>query len=164
MIRIGVLSDTHIRNAWHETALWEALERQFFHDADVILHAGDMVDEAVLDVWGARLVHAVRGNMDAGSRLPVRKVFEVGGFRFGLMHGWGPPAGLEKRLMREFAEDALDCLVYGHSHVPVCQRRNGLLLFNPGSATDPRGGPHPTVGLLEVGREVRGRIVNVDRA
>lgn len=164
MIKIGVLSDTHIRHAWRETALWETLERGIFHDADMILHAGDMVDEAVLDFWGTRLVHAVRGNMDAGSRLPVRRVFEVGGFRFGLMHGWGAPADLEKRLLREFSEDALDCLVYGHTHVPACHHRNGLLLFNPGSATDPRSGPHPTVGLLEVGQEVCGRILNLDRA
>jgi putative phosphoesterase len=96
----------------------------------------------------------------AAPDLPLRRVVEFAGVRIGLIHGWGPPAGLVLRLRREFADLSVDCLVFGHSHVPLCQQEDGLLLFNPGSATDRRGQPHCSIGLLEVeDGAIRGRII-----
>ena len=84
----------------------------------------------------------------------------VGGVNIGLIHGWGPPDGLIRRICEEFRGVALDCLVFGHSHVPLCEWQAGLLLFNPGSAVDPRGMPHASVGMLEIeGGKVNGRIM-----
>jgi hypothetical protein len=164
MLKIGVLSDTHIRLATRHAEFLEFLDRKVFDEADMIIHAGDLVDQELLHVFEPRIVHAVCGNMDSPSvSLPVRKVFEVAGFRFGLIHGWGAPEGLGPRMTAEFVADALDCLVYGHSHIPECRRYNGLLLFNPGSATSPRLGHPPSVGLLEVGdTEIRGKILPLD--
>ncbi|ABA88749.1 manganese/nickel-dependent phosphodiesterase, YfcE family [Syntrophotalea carbinolica DSM 2380] len=164
MLKIGVLSDTHIRQAMRHGDFLDALDGRLFRDAEVILHAGDLVDHDLLNIFAPRVVHAVRGNMDSPAvALPVRKVFEVSGFRFGLIHGWGPPEGLGTRVLREFDADSLDCLVYGHSHMPDCRRLNDMLLFNPGSATSPRGGFPPSVGMLEVDDSgIRGRIVSLD--
>ena len=73
-----------------------------------------------------------------------------------------PAEGLAERVRREFAGTPLDCLVFGHSHVPLCQWHDGLLLFNPGSATDRRGMPYESVGLLEVeDGKVHGRIISL---
>lgn len=150
MLKIGVISDTHIRHAIRYAGFLDMLDRKVFRDVDMILHAGDFVDQELLFAFKPRMIHAVRGNMDPSSvSFPSRKVFEVEGYRVGLIHGWGPPEGLGLRMAAEFATDELDCLVYGHSHLPDCSRYGDMLLFNPGSATNPRGGYSPSVGLLE---------------
>ena len=106
-------------------------------------------------------VYAVRGNMDpATAETPLKRVVDVGGLRIGLIHGWGAPEGMAGRILPEFAGARLDCLVYGHTHEPCCRWQDGLLLFNPGSATDRRRMPWESVGLLEIeaGR-IHGRII-----
>jgi len=164
MVRIGVLSDTHLRHALSGAGFLDTIEKTVFRDVGMILHAGDLVDPSVLCAFYPRTVHAVRGNMDPDDvRLPLRKVFEVAGYRFGLMHGWGAPDGLAERILQEFSGDSLDCLVYGHSHMPDCRHLGRLLLFNPGSAISPRGGHRASVGILEVdGSGIRGKILPID--
>ncbi len=164
MFRIGVISDTHIRHAISYARFLEVLDRKVFRKVEMILHAGDMVDQELLYVFEPRIIHAVRGNMDPPNvTFPARKVLEVESYRIGLIHGWGPPEGLGPRMAAEFATDKLDCLVYGHSHLPDCSRHEGLLLFNPGSATSPRGGYPASVGLLEVDDAgIRGRILSLE--
>jgi putative phosphoesterase len=130
---------------------------------DMILHAGDLVDPALLEVFAAYSVHAVRGNMDPSSpEIPLKKVIDIEGFKIGLIHGWGPVAGIEERIYREFSPLPIDCLVYGHSHVPVCHERHGIQFFNPGSATDRRNMSCHTVGLLEIDKKIRGTIIRLD--
>jgi putative phosphoesterase len=132
----------------------------------MILHAGDIVATGVLEVFAPRPVLGVRGNMDAAAPgFPHRRIVQIGGIKIGLIHGWGAPEGLAGRVLREFADTALDCLVFGHSHEPVCRYEGGLLLFNPGSATDRRGMPCESVGMLEVdGGRVSGRIIPLGEA
>ncbi|MGE4545783.1 MAG: metallophosphoesterase [Pedobacter sp.] len=164
MLKIGVISDTHIRHVINYVGFLEVLDRKVFRHVDMILHAGDLVDQELLYIFEPRIIHAVRGNMDPPSvSFPSRKVLEVEVYRIGLIHGWGPPEGLGPRMAAEFATDDLDCLVYGHSHLPDCCRYEGLLLFNPGSATSPRGGYSPSVGLLEVDETgIRGSILSLE--
>jgi len=161
MVRIGVLSDTHLPDSGEALAFLADLAAGPLAGVDLILHAGDIVAPGVLVAFAPCPVYAVRGNMDpAAPELPVKRVVPVAGLQIGLIHGWGPPAGLPERIRREFAGMTLDCLVFGHSHAPLCRYEGGLLLFNPGSATDRRGQPSTSVGLLEIenGR-IHGRIV-----
>ena len=164
MTRIGVLSDTHLPDSPEASAFLARIAERHFPQATVILHAGDIVAPDVLTVFAPRLVFAVRGNMDAAAPdLPHLRVVEAGGVRIGLIHGWGPPGGLVERVRREFAGTMLDCLVFGHSHMPLCERQGGLLLFNPGSATDPRQMPYASIGVLEVEEgQVSGRIIPLE--
>lgn len=160
---IGVLSDTHIQNVKQGMVFLQTLAAQHFADAEIILHAGDVVNPDILMAFADRTVHVVRGNMDpAVIGIPNRKVIEVGGFRIGLIHGWGAPETLEERVLHEFRGDRLDCLVFGHSHHPLCRRREGVLLFNPGSPTDRRWAPFHSVGILELGTGIDGRILRLD--
>jgi hypothetical protein len=163
MVQIGILSDTHFSDLKQGIAFLDALAARYFREAAIILHAGDLVNPDILMAFAGKTVHAVRGNMDPTScGLPVRKVIAVEGFRIGLVHGWGAPDTLEERVLREFQGESLDCLVYGHSHNPVCHRRDGLLLFNPGSPTDRRWAPYHSVGVLELGSRIEGRIIRLD--
>jgi len=162
-VKIGVLSDTHIQDLQEGIRFLESLAERYFKGVDVILHAGDVVNPDILMAFSNRTVHVVRGNVDPViSGIPHRKVIEIAGFRIGLIHGWGAADTLEDRVLREFQGDRLDCLVFGHSHYPVCRRRDAILLFNPGSATDRRRAPFHSLGLLELGSGgIEGRIIEI---
>ena len=122
-ILIGVISDTHglLRP--------EALDA--LRGADLILHAGDVGKPEVLEeLSGLAPLAVVRGNVDHGdwaSRLPVSEIVEVGGRSFYMLHDIGeldldpPSAG--------FA-----AVIFGHSHQPSVEMRDGVLFLNPGSA------------------------------
>jgi putative phosphoesterase len=163
-MKIGVLSDTHLPDSGDAMAFLLDLAEEYFEGVELILHAGDVVSADVLEVFTWCPVHVVRGNMDPPvAGVPQKRVFEVEGVRIGMMHGWGPPEGIEARLLNEFRDSQLDCLVYGHSHLPSCHRRNGILLFNPGSATDRRSAAFHTVGLLTIeGGQIEGEIIRID--
>lgn len=155
MLRIGVLSDTHMTGYQPEFA--EKLRRHFA-GVDMILHAGDLTSILVLDALEAPEVLAVRGNMDgpeAAANLPTKRVITAGAFKIGLIHGWGSPRGLAGRVAREFEE--VDAVVFGHSHRPTNLKKDGILLFNPGSVTKGFRGSG-TAGMLEVDQEITGRI------
>lgn len=164
MTRIGVISDTHLADTGDSLAFLLRIAEDHFQGVELILHAGDIVAPCVLAAFAPLPVFAVRGNMDpATPDLPKKRIIEVNGCRIGLMHGWGPREGLLEHVQGEFHDMRLDAFVFGHSHVPMCEWSDGVLLFNPGSATDGRGMPYASVGVLEVeGGAIQGRIIPLD--
>lgn len=161
MIRIGVISDTHLPDTGESLAFLVDLAARHFQGVEVILHAGDIVAPDVLAAFSQYTFYGVRGNMDpAFCELPQKRVLNIAGMRIGLIHGWGAGEGLIERVRNEFRDTRLDCLVFGHSHVPLCRQVGELLLFNPGSAVERREMPYASVGLLEIDNgRIRGRIV-----
>ena len=158
-IKIGVISDTHLPG--YDQRL-ENIVNKHFGDVDMIIHAGDLVDLCVLDIFAGKEIKAVCGNMDYPSvkeELPELLFFEIKGFKFGLVHGWGSPAGIEERILAGMGD--LDCIVYGHTHIPVCHKNGGVLFFNPGSPTDKRFAPHRSIGILEIDKAITGKIINI---
>jgi putative phosphoesterase len=161
---LGVLSDTHISSPDRR---FESLLSGVLGPAEILLHVGDYVGEAVVDhleFADSRPFYGVAGNMDAGGitrRLATKRVLELGGCRIGLVHGWGGPRGLEDRVLATF-EETLDVLVFGHSHQATRTRQKGTLLVNPGSAFDRRFAPRCTVALIEISSgDIRVRIEGV---
>lgn len=162
--RLLVLADTHVRSDLSRVppSVWRAAE-----DADVALHAGDVVTAGMLEELRRHApVHAVLGNNDDAALrgvLPERLEIEVGGVPIAMVHDAGPRSGRERRLRRWFPAAAL--VVFGHSHEPVdIEGIDGQRLFNPGSAMQRRRQPHRTMGWLELarGRIARHEIVTVD--
>lgn len=160
MVKIGVISDTHIPDV--QTSLPPAVF-EIFKDVDRILHAGDIVDLSVLDELSAIApVDAVAGNMDDSAAhlvLPFKKVITLGKFRVGLIHGKWRPDEQKEMIRKEF--DAVDLIVYGHSHMPFWGRVNGMLFLNPGSPTDKRHAPYNSVALLHVNDDLRVEIIRL---
>ena len=157
-MRVGVISDTHLRSYDRDLAKKLA---EHFKDVQMILHAGDITELSVLDMLEAPQVIAVLGNMDgfaAAQSLPAKRELKLEGFQIGLIHGYGPPNGLEERVRREF--DDVDAIVFGHSHKPTNYLLNGVLYFNPGSAAGGRGHPK-TVGMLTLGDSISGEIIEI---
>jgi putative phosphoesterase len=158
-MKIGVISDTHL--AGYDEGLKRLLNDHFL-DVDLILHAGDLVDIGVLDIFAGKDVRAVCGNMDPPSvrrMLPERLIFNLNNFTIALIHGWGMPFGIENKLLKEIGR--VDCLIYGHTHRAANVVRDGVLFFNPGSATDRRFATLNTVGILEVGKGIKGEIIEL---
>jgi putative phosphoesterase len=149
-VKIGVISDTHLTSIDDRFA---ELVRGHFADVDMIIHAGDIVDERVLNFLSAWRIAAVLGNMDRGTlvdTLPHRRTEQLEGKRIGITHGWGSPDQLPERVCEEFRSNPVDCIVFGHSHAPFMSTDRGILLFNPGSPTDKRFAEKNTLGFLTV--------------
>lgn len=167
-VRIGVISDTHLTNP---AGLARRVSRAFA-GVDRIIHAGDLVAVPVIEeLEKIAPVSAVRGNMDnpaVKARLPLKVVHDVGGVRIGLIHGHGVSGEILSRhdvdalhdyLLSQF-DEPVDCIVYGHTHSAENKTEQGVLFFNPGTATG--RGAKATVGVLTVnGGRMTGEIVAV---
>ncbi|MFF8314603.1 metallophosphoesterase family protein [Streptomyces lydicus] len=159
-MRLLLLSDTHLpkRAKALPPQLLDELPR-----ADVVVHAGDWVDTATLDLLEARArrLIGVYGNNDGPelrARLPEIAYAELDGVRLGVVHETGPAQGRERRCAERFPD--LDVLVFGHSHIPWDSLADDRLrLLNPGSPTDRRRQPYCTYMTAEVRG---GRLTAVD--
>ena len=161
-MRIGVISDTHIPDRCEHIP--EVVMEAFKH-VDVIVHAGDFVNlEAIDELKSAcpKLL-AVAGNMDSPGvvkKFPVKDIFELSGFKFGLMHGYGAPVNLLALLKDAFKSDKPDVIIFGHSHKAMNKFEDGVLFFNPGSATDFTSG-EASYGIIEINGKINAKIVKI---
>lgn len=160
LVRLLLVSDTHVplRARRLPDVLLAEVER-----ADVVVHAGDWVDVATLELLEgrARRLVGVYGNNDGPelrARLPEVARVRLGGLRFGVVHETGAARGREERCATLFPD--LDVLVFGHSHIPWdTEAPGGLRLLNPGSPTDRRRQPYCTYMTCTVTRGVLGEAV-----
>ena len=149
-MNVLVLADTHVPS--HARTLPGSLATHLDW-ADVILHAGDVTAAAVLDELSAHApVHAVRGNMDGPDLrdrgVPERLELELAGVPVAMVHDSGARQGRAERLRRWFPQARV--IIFGHSHDPLCEHHQGVLLLNPGSPTWKRRAALPTVARLEI--------------
>ena len=157
---IGVISDTHIPQF---KQLPEAVSTHFA-EVELIIHAGDLSRLSVIDeLETIAPVVAVQGNVEEDEvihTLPIKREIMVGHCRIGIVHILGDSHNRVKVARQEFPNAR--CVVFGHSHIPWNEERKGLLLFNPGSATDRRRQPRCSIGLLHVDdltQSVKGEII-----
>jgi putative phosphoesterase len=158
--RVLLLADTHVpvRAKDLPDDVWRSVD-----EADLVLHAGDWVDVALLEALQARASRlvGVAGNNDHGplrERLPEVADIEVEGIRIGVVHETGPATGREARC--EAAYPHLDVLVFGHSHIPWdTTSPRGLRLLNPGSPTDRRRQPFCTFMTATVDHGVLSSVI-----
>jgi len=144
-MHLVIMADTHVPRRARDLPgpLWSAVEA-----ADVVFHAGDWVDIALLVALRARSrrLVGVYGNNDGPdlrAELPEIARVELGGVRIAMIHETGDAAGRERRCSVQFPDD--DVLIFGHSHIPWdTTTATGLRLLNPGSPTDRRRQPHHT--------------------
>ncbi|MFJ9036891.1 metallophosphoesterase family protein [Streptomyces sp. NPDC102406] len=150
-MRLLLISDTHLPKRAKELPA-ELMERLPL--ADVVVHAGDWVDTATLDLLESRSrrLIGVHGNNDGPelrARLPEVARAELDGLRLGVVHETGAAQGRERRCAERFPD--LDVLVFGHSHIPWdTTAPGGPRLLNPGSPTDRRRQPYCTYMTADV--------------
>jgi uncharacterized protein len=162
--RIGVISDTHLPTRARSVP---GKIYQLFAGVHLILHAGDLVDQAVIDdLKVIAPVEAVAGNMDPlklVQQLGRLKLIRVGPLSIGLLHGDLDSRVVNFSRVKElFLPDQPAAIVFGHLHEPVVKKVDGILYFNPGSAVEPRRVAKPSCGLLTIsGTEICGEILNL---
>ena len=160
---LAVISDTHLPRGARR--LPDACVQRL-QTADAILHAGDFMELEVLTYLQGLgpPVHAVRGNVDSHqlvARLPLQRTVELEGVRIGMVHDAGPATGRLERMRGRFPD--AQAVVFGHSHIPLHEERDGFQIFNPGSPTERRRAPTHTMGLARVeDRTVRFELIVLD--
>jgi uncharacterized protein len=152
---IAAISDTHLPRGRRRIPD-ACLER--LAAADLILHAGDIATAEVLHEIESigPPVKAVHGNVDSAElRAALPEALELNtpdGARIAMIHDAGPSTRRLERMRRRFPE--ADAVVFGHSHIPLHEERDGFQIFNPGSPTERRRAPKHTMGMVsdETGR------------
>jgi putative phosphoesterase len=137
--RVGLISDTH---GMLRPEVFAA-----FEDVDVILHAGDVGEDDILDeLETIASVYAVRGNTDRvdNPRLPEAREFEINGVTVHLSHGHEVGA----KPITLMAAYGADVIIYGHTHRELITRAEGRLVVNPGAAGARRFDLMPCVGVM----------------
>jgi len=145
---IAVISDTHMPKGKRRLPD-ECVER--IGAAEAVIHAGDFSEVSVLSELEALcpVVFGVYGNVDEPAlwqRLPETLAAEVGGHTVAVVHDAGPKGGRLGRLRARFPE--AEAVIFGHSHLPLHEAEDGFQIFNPGSPTERRRAPRPSMGLL----------------
>jgi hypothetical protein len=136
---IGVISDTH--------GLLRPEAASALAGVELIIHAGDIGSPQILETL-ARIapVRAVRGNTDRGAwaaDLPHTRVVEVGNVLLYVLH---------ELFTLDFDPDAAGfaAVIFGHSHSPHLERKNGVLYLNPGAAGPRRFTLPVSLALLKI--------------
>ncbi len=136
---IGVISDTH--------GLLRPEAVAALHGSDLILHAGDVGNREILDrLRTIAPTVAVRGNVDTAvwaTALPMTDVVEMGGLCLYMLHDRAA-LDLDPRAA------GFAAVIFGHSHRPVAEMRDGVLFLNPGSAGPRRFSLPVTIARLTV--------------
>jgi putative phosphoesterase len=148
---IAVIADTHMPRGARRLP-----ERcvELIAAAEAVIHAGDFFAISALEEVRALcpVVHAVHGNVDEEAlrrSLPADLEIELDRRTVAITHDAGPAKGRLARLRRRFP--AADAVVFGHSHLPLLEIEDGFQIFNPGSPTERRRAPRPSMGVLDHG-------------
>jgi hypothetical protein len=148
--KIGVISDTH--------GLLRPEAVEALRGSERIIHAGDIGSRDVLaQLEKIAPLTAVRGNVDGdwAGAIPFTKVVEVEGVSIYVLH-------ILQQMDLKPEAAGFRLVVYGHSHEPKQEMKNGVLYFNPGSAGPRRFNLPVTVGRLVVGGgRVSGEIIEL---
>ncbi len=155
-MRIAVISDTHIGDRVRDFIPGFLDELGKF---DVVIHCGDITTMDALQRLrnSSKSFYGVCGNMDDSivcSELGKSAVFSLADMNIGLMHGWGSPNNLGKRVLErlryEYPERKLDIVLFGHSHQIFDEIMDGVRVLNPGALSGNVYSGTRSWGILEI--------------
>ncbi len=147
--KVLIVSDTH----GHHNNLEKVLSSV---KPDLMLHLGDSenYEEWIADRANCPVVF-VRGNCDFGNALANEAIVELGNHRALLCHGHrhGVRYGLEE-LGRAAKAYGCDAAMFGHTHEPEVTEEDGVIIYNPGSLSQPRQfGNKPSFIVLDIDKK-----------
>ncbi|MGN0299017.1 MAG: metallophosphoesterase family protein [Lachnospiraceae bacterium] len=146
-MRVLIVSDTHK----HTNVLEKVLAK--IGKIDLMIHLGDVINqEEYIRSLAACPVEMVAGNNDYFSNLPQEKEIRIKQYRVLLTHGhyYYVNTGTQF-ILREAEARGYDIVMFGHTHMPVIEKRNHTYAINPGSIALPRQkGRQPTFIVMNV--------------
>lgn len=139
-MRVGLISDTHDLLREEAVAALDGVDR--------IVHCGDVCRPEILTELGAVApLDVVRGNCDYGDwtqDVPWSDTLELDGVLVYVRH-------IVTDIDLDPAAATISLVLFGHTHQPALEVRDGVTYFNPGSA-GPRRFDYPvTIGMLRTG-------------
>lgn len=147
-MRLLVVSDTH----GDRESLSDIL-RLLGRSVNALIHLGDgSYDVRAAASQGVPVppLYGIRGNMDSDNSVPLIRTFDAEGRRLLLAHGHRFPLGSGvESLVYAALEQKARGFFFGHTHVPYCEERDGILILNPGSLSRPRGPWGPSFAVVE---------------
>ena len=161
-MKIVIISDTHIPSRGKELPkiILEEIEK-----SDILIHCGDFTNiETVKFLENLKEFYGVVGNMDEKEiweYLPEKRIVEIKNKKIGIIHGFGPPVGIENKVLKKFEGENVDIIVYGHTHRASIKRYKDILLLNPGTPTDKIFASKNTFMILEIKEEIKAKIIEV---
>jgi len=163
MIKIGVISDTHLPS---RSPILPPIILEKLQGVQMILHAGDWEELFFLpELEKIAPVYGVQGNMDSleiKRKLPIKRFINVENIKIGLVHGSGSPFGIKERIKKEFIGDNVNVIVFGHTHQSLIEWDEDILFFNPGSPTDKFFTTKNSIGILYIDKDkVWGEIIEL---
>lgn len=145
-MRILVVSDTHGRCS----KLFDVMRKH--SDIEIVIHLGDGGTDLdyVRYEFPNRMVYAVKGNCDFYSELPLSDTLTFENTKIFFAHGHTYNVKMTTDVIEAAARNcgASVCL-FGHTHCPLSDYKDGLYIMNPGSLGHPRDGA-PTYGILDI--------------
>ena len=149
-MKILVVSDTH----GHSRELLEVLRR--VKPVDALIHCGDVEgQENYIRQMAECPCYIVRGNNDFFTELPREEIFQLGGYQIMVTHGHTYGVSIETAMLEEEARSrGVQVVMFGHTHRPFLEQKEGLTLLNPGSLSYPlQAGRKPSFLIMEIDRE-----------
>lgn len=149
-MKVLIVSDTHGKNKNLELVL----ERE--KKIDMLIHLGDVEgSELYISRCLECPVEIIAGNNDFFSSLEKERVLILGKYKVLMTHGhnYYVNEGLEEAY-KEAQARGIDIFMFGHTHRPILENKNGIILLNPGSLSYPRQeGRLPSYAVMEVDAE-----------
>lgn len=143
---IAVVSDSHNNN--------KAIEdlKNYITKADVLLFLGDGESDIVKIKESFKGdIYAVSGNCDMYSKNPQELVLEIGGKRIFMSHGHKYNVKYSyDNIYYKGREVGADIILFGHTHIPIIEEDNGIIMMNPGSLSRGAGIAGRSLGYIEI--------------
>lgn len=146
-MKILIVSDTHGRDEKLEAAA--AVEQPF----DYLIHCGDVEGrEFFIEALAECPCTIVAGNNDFFSDLPREDEIVLEGYKIMVTHGHNYGVSMDLYgISEEAAARECEMVCFGHTHKPVIEKKNGVLVINPGSLSFPRQeGRQPSYAVMEL--------------
>lgn len=147
-MKILVLSDTH-----GETDKMFCILKDVKKHISAVIHAGDYESDAseISKIYPDLPVYGVCGNCDFAHIMPPVRLIELGGKRIFITHGhrYNVHAGYIG-LAYTAMENQADICIFGHTHIPVIEKHEGIYIVNPGSLSRPRGFGKPSYAVIDI--------------
>ncbi len=167
-IRITIVGDTHAFS-------FEDIPHQIIEscqNSDWIIHVGDYISEDILNGFfklKKEYFKGVYGNADPLSirnMVLAKEVIEISNIKMGIIHPYygGPDSSLLRKIIKEFKEDKVKVIFFGHTHDPKILVRKQLLLINPGKGYIDSNSinSQASIAILEIGSHLNASIRQIN--
>jgi putative phosphoesterase len=160
-VKIAVISDSHGMSDEIETII-DILKS--INDLDTFVHLGDFSLDAeyIKEQTNIDFI-SVRGNCDFElHEINEEEILNINDKKILLTHGhkYNIKGDLNNLYYRA-KELQVDAVLFGHIHMPVNIIEDDILLFNPGSISEPRGGSTNSYGILTIEHNIKSNIVEI---